>query len=646
MQPGKGRADAGEHGDSGEGSARGHDDDDAGDMNARDAALPAAAAPVCSVDGVCWELPTPQGETLRAVWAAAANDVWAVGDGGVVLHYDGKAFSAEHVGTSEDLLAVHGTGPNDVWAVGKGAVVAHYDGRAWTLNDEHDLIAGASAAKNVALYGVFALAPDSMWAVGYSGIAASIVHYDGTSFVNQSLELKSDKPLRAVWGLSSDRVWAVGDAGVVRSFDGMQWNAEKSVTGANLLAVHALAAWDVWAVGAGATAIHWDGKAWAGSNKGLAGNLTSVQVDIAAKMPVMSDGGMPMPMMMPPIADAGVDAGLPPAPKGPWSVWAFGEKGQVFRWNGTLWAQLPSDTGFDFFGAARLASGVMLAAGERGQLTRFDGDARQSLSSGSRRNHLALASDGVNIWTVGDEIARRDRNGWSTFPNPTGRALYGVWGDTGELWAVGTAGSVVHFKDGKWQALEVAAVGESWLHAVGGAGTSVWIVGDGGLSFVSAAGSFLKVATPVKTNLIDVWGATDDQVWAVGDAGPVIRWDGMAWLKVPTGPMGGVVTNLRAVWGSGADDVWVVGTESTILHWNGQRFEKQSMMAGYSLNDVWGRKKDDVYAVGSDGIALHYDGTSWTKLESGTQSALESVYGDAQHVFAAGMDGVVLSLER
>src|SRR5262249_47031270 len=162
--------------------------------------------------------------------------------------------------------------------------------------------------------------------------------------------------------------------------------------------------------------------------------------------------------------------------------------------------------------------------------------------------------------------------------------------------------------------LEVTAASGAWLHSVYGAGQSVWIVGEGGLALVAAAGSFIKVATPVKGNLLDVWGSADDQFWAVGDTGTVVRWDGMTWLKVPTARMGGVMQNLRAVWGSGDDDVWIVGTDGAVLHWNGERFELRAPNVHESLNDVWGRAKDDVYAVGSNGMALHYDGGGWRQL--------------------------------
>jgi hypothetical protein len=611
------------------------------DAGEEDAGVPEPpATPVCSVDNFCWERPTPQGETLRAVWSATPNDVWGVGDGGVVLHYDGKNFRAEHVDAHTDLLAIHGSAANDVWAVGKGGLVLHYDGSAWSKNDLSSVIDASGAGRGV-LYGVFAAAPNAVWAVGHTGVNALIIHYDGEKWSSQPLMAATPQVLRAIWGFSADKLWAVGDGGVIRVYDGTQWIADKSPTGGALNAIHGLAAHDVWAVGAGGTAVHWNGTTWTNANMGLSGALFSLQVDIAAPPPVM-DAGAPMPAPMP-MMDAGM---LPPmAPEGPWSVWAFGEKGHVFRYNGTLWAPLASGTEAPFYAATRLREASLIAVGEHGQVSRFQADSRQSLSGGSRRNHLGVWGDGKTMWVVGDEIERHDANGWQTMTSPTERALYGVWGDKNGIWAVGTAGTVVRYENGMLQTREVSAAGDAWLHAVWGAANTVWIVGDAGLTLVAAAGSFIKVATPVRSNLSDVWGIADDAFWAVGDGGSVLRWDGMAWLRVPTGPMGGVVTNLRAVWGSGRDDVWVVGTEGTILHWNGERFSAMSQAGGFSLNDVWGRSASEIYAVGSGGTALRYDGSQWNALQTGTLSSLQSVFGDDQgRVFAVGLDGVVLVL--
>ena len=39
---------------------------------------------VCSQDGWCWENPLPHGHTMNALWGTSAQDIWAVGDAGIV----------------------------------------------------------------------------------------------------------------------------------------------------------------------------------------------------------------------------------------------------------------------------------------------------------------------------------------------------------------------------------------------------------------------------------------------------------------------------------------------------------------------------------------------------------------------------------
>jgi len=63
------------------------------------------------------------------------------------------------------------------------------------------------------------------------------------------------------------------------------------------------------------------------------------------------------------------------------------------------------------------------------------------------------------------------------------------------------------------------------------------------------------------TNFLNgVWGSGASDVWAVGDFGTIVHWNGNAWTSVSSG-----TTNyLSGIWGS-ASDVWVVGSSGTIL---------------------------------------------------------------------------------
>src|SRR5260221_12930361 len=71
-------------------------------------------------------------EDLRGVWGSGPADVWAVGNHGTILHFDGRVSTLSKSGTVENLTSIHGTGPNDVWAGGQEGTILHWDGAAWT----------------------------------------------------------------------------------------------------------------------------------------------------------------------------------------------------------------------------------------------------------------------------------------------------------------------------------------------------------------------------------------------------------------------------------------------------------------------------------------------------------------------------------
>jgi pyruvate/2-oxoglutarate dehydrogenase complex dihydrolipoamide acyltransferase (E2) component len=65
---------------------------------------------------------SPTTRTLNRVRGTAADDVWAVGDGGTILHWDGIEWSEQASGTPNDL--------DGVWAVGTTAFAAGPGGRS------------------------------------------------------------------------------------------------------------------------------------------------------------------------------------------------------------------------------------------------------------------------------------------------------------------------------------------------------------------------------------------------------------------------------------------------------------------------------------------------------------------------------------
>jgi hypothetical protein len=65
------------------------------------------------------------GDTLDGVWGSSGSDVFAVGEDGTILHYDGSSWSSMSSGTGEWLYGVWGSSGSDVFAVGDSGTILH-----------------------------------------------------------------------------------------------------------------------------------------------------------------------------------------------------------------------------------------------------------------------------------------------------------------------------------------------------------------------------------------------------------------------------------------------------------------------------------------------------------------------------------------
>lgn len=101
------------------------------------------------------------------MWGTGPSDVWACGQGGAVLHFDGDAWTSVPSGTPSTLLTIHGpaTGDGRVTAVGGPGVAAVIVER-----DASGVWASVPLEPGTeSLNGVHVRAADDAWAVGYYG---------------------------------------------------------------------------------------------------------------------------------------------------------------------------------------------------------------------------------------------------------------------------------------------------------------------------------------------------------------------------------------------------------------------------------------------------------------------------------------------
>jgi len=182
---------------------------------------PAPSGPVSK--DVIWSKPFDfaGAGALSSVWGTGPSDVFVVGgtpQHGEIYHYDGSTWAAMSVPNVPILVWVFGFAADNVYAVGVGGGVVHYDGLDWRKLD---------AGTNQDLWGVWGGTPNDLWIVGGTVGEGDplILHYDGSTFtkIPAPANDRSASSIFKVWGIGS-RVFAVGERGLILSYDGASWS--------------------------------------------------------------------------------------------------------------------------------------------------------------------------------------------------------------------------------------------------------------------------------------------------------------------------------------------------------------------------------------------------------------------------------------
>ncbi len=157
---------------------------------------------------------------------------------------------------------------------------------------------------------------------------------------------------------------------------------------------------------------------------------------------------------------------------------------------------------------------------------------------------------------------------------------------------------------GRWTELDsgtLVSLRAVWADAADHA----WAVGDAGMVLRFDGVAWSRVASPTSSGLLAVWGAGPTDVFVGGSAG-VWRWDGTIW-NMTTG------SNTAAIWGASATDVYSVASSvDGVIHWDGAAAGSSGFTPG--CFDLWGSAANDIYGVRNATQAIHYDGTAWTDL--------------------------------
>jgi photosystem II stability/assembly factor-like uncharacterized protein len=269
---------------------------------------------------------------LDGVWCSPNGDVFAVGDGGTILRYNGTYWSPMTSGTTEHLHGVWGNSAGDVFAVGDNGTILRYNGTYWSPMT-------SSTDRN--LYAVWGSSSDNVFAVGESG---TILRYNGISW---SLPMNSGvtERLCGVWGSSSDNVFAVGEGGIILRYAGISWNSVNSSITEDLHGVWGSSSGDIFATGDGGTVLRFNGSNWSAIPSGATDNLHSIWGSSAN------------------------------------NIFVVGEDGTILHYNGTSWSPMTSNTNSNLNSIWGNSPGSIFAVGEDGAILRYNGTVWDMMTS-------------------------------------------------------------------------------------------------------------------------------------------------------------------------------------------------------------------------------------------------------------------------
>ncbi|PRQ07882.1 hypothetical protein [Enhygromyxa salina] len=218
------------------------------------------------------------------------------------------------------------------------------------------------------------------------------------------------------------------------------------------------------------------------------------------------------------------------------------------------------------------------------------------------------------------------QDGWELVHRDLPGALLSVWGTSStDVWAVGgdsldgLGPTILHFDGEAWTRMESGlSQGNLWW-VFGFEDGPVFMGGEGGVILRYEGGEFTSMTTPGTGTVFGIWGASPDEVWAVGGTsaaagGFAWRLSGDTWTPEPSLPAD--VSSNGAIWklfGTSKDDAWLVGSNGVALHWDGAALELGESGVGSSLFTVHASEGRYVAVGGAaTGIISEYEDGQWT----------------------------------
>lgn len=488
-------------------------------------------------DTATWEsMETGNTNDLNSIWGSSAENIYAVGDRGTIIRYDGTRWQQIKTGSDDLLFGIWGSSASDIIAVGGRGKVLRFDGTSWNI---------ITGLKKVHFVGVWGNRRDNVYIYGDRG---TVIHFNGEQWKDISLSLENSAHnvilIRGVITDENATLYAVSDNGVIFIMRNNAWSQFARIADlgmARILGVAQVAKGAVLFGDGGRIYSFKDGKVLA---LALGEGKNSIHRELH-KVIETGDGNYLVP------AD-GVVVNI--------------KQGQVLE-NGrtaTLWDAWKNRSKWPF---GRKARGIYLAA-SGGLLMKYDPetDKKEIIDTGVTNDLFGLWGDGRKIFGVGSGglVFEYDGNKFKIISDgKSKKTLFSIWGRrASDIYAVGEEGTILHYDGNVWTKEESGT--DVPLFAVSGIGSNIFVVGDNGTVLKKTAGIWKMIRPSTFAPLYDIWVAGKDNVYFAGGRGTLLNYsvtkNTLSLVSLPT------FNDLYGISGSYADgEIILVGEDGTVI---------------------------------------------------------------------------------
>ncbi len=569
---------------------------------------------LCHAENIQWTVTLePKVRIIRGLWGFSPDSVFAVGDHGTILSYDGTQWQMMESGTDTHLKAIWGTDKNTLFAVGDQGTVLHYTGGRWQkaespVRESLSCIRGQSA--------------DNIFAAGEKG---TILHFDGSRW--KRLESGTKTTFFSLWSIPGSDVFAVGGGGTILRYSSNAWNPMNSPDNRKLYSVWGRSNSDIYASGSGAV-LYFDGRNW------------EIQEDNFYLLSTFWG-----------LSSSEIFA----------AGYSIAGESIVLRYENERW----EDTGmnskipvYDLWG--NTAAGLFAGGGNsesRGIIRHFDGEKWQDMwqqaeDGFSKKVQAVRYFSDSHAFAVGEsgQILHYDGSRWTQMNSGTQARLTALWGSSAEnVFAAGEDGTVLHYDGSEWEDMNSGnkeGLRDIWGYISEGK-TVLFAAGDKG-TVLRYEGEWEKMDTGSNRRLESLWGYVPNvsdaersarfsgiHLFAAGWEGLILFYDGRQWRQMESG----VEKNLYNVWGYPAENslgyrVMAVGdrlgeNRTNILEYEGLKWKapETDFRPAVSLRSIWGSGESEIFIGGMNGFIRHYDGKQWQLSQTDRDANIYDLHG-------------------